>query len=109
MLNSLAAPLASAAHAADHAALTLASVPPARGMDRFLEAMADNFEITMVFGVGGIVALAAIFFGTICSTGETKEIERTKRELAAYVAEGSMTPEDAERILAKKSKKSKSC
>tara|TARA_R110000782_G_scaffold12913_3_gene38249 strand:- start:41094 stop:41324 length:231 start_codon:yes stop_codon:yes gene_type:complete len=25
--------------------------------------------------------------------------ERTKREIAAYVAEGSMTPEQAERIL----------
>ena len=93
------------------AALTLASAAavPASGFDRFLDAMANNYEVTAVFGVGGLVALFAIFFGTISSTAETKEVERTKRELAAYVAEGSMTPEDAERILAKKSKKCKSC
>lgn len=30
---------------------------------------------------------------------ETREREETRREVAAYVAEGSMTPEQAERLL----------
>lgn len=33
---------------------------------------------------------------TVCTNASR---ERTKREIAAYVAEGSMTPEQAERIL----------
>lgn len=57
------------------------------------------FTIAVVFGVGGLIALMGIFFGTIKSTGETKEREKSRREIAAYIAEGSMTPEDGERIL----------
>lgn len=30
---------------------------------------------------------------------ETREVEQTKREVAAYVAEGSITPDDAVKIL----------
>jgi hypothetical protein len=58
-----------------------------------------SFAMFLVFGMGGLIALAAIFFGTIKSTGETKEREKSRREIAAYIAEGSMTPEDGERIL----------
>jgi hypothetical protein len=55
----------------------------------------DLFFATLVAGsilVGmGIKSVTAIF--------TTAARERTKREIAAYVAEGSMTPEHAERIL----------
>ncbi len=49
--------------------------------------------------VGGTITIVAIVFGTI--TGMVKAIvrERTRREIAAYIAEGSMTPEQGERIL----------
>lgn len=49
----------------------------------------------MMCGVG----VVAIVFGTL--TGMVKAIarERTRREIAAYIAEGSMTPEQGERIL----------
>ena len=57
------------------------------------------FTIAVVFGVGGLISLMGIFFGTIKSTGETKEREKSRREIAAYIAEGSMTPEDGERLL----------
>lgn len=64
-----------------------------------INALGDNLVVAIVFGVGGVVAIIAIFFGSITSSQNRKEREKTKRELAAYVAEGSMTPADAERIL----------
>lgn len=72
-------------------------------MAEFLQNIAADramFTVAVIFGVGGLVALMGIFFGTIKSTGETKEREKSRREIAAYVAEGSMSPEDGERLLA---------
>jgi len=64
-----------------------------------INALGDNLVVAIVFGVGGCIAVIAILFGTLTGVAKTKEQEKTKRELAAYVAEGSMTPADAERIL----------
>lgn len=55
----------------------------------------DNF----IFVVGGTIAVVAIVFGTITKMFRTMARERTKREIAAYIAEGSMTPEQGERLL----------
>ncbi|TVQ30534.1 MAG: hypothetical protein EA376_12895 [Phycisphaeraceae bacterium] len=54
--------------------------------------------------VGGLIAIFAIVFGTIFYGNREKERERTRREVAAYVAEGSISPEDAERLLKAKPK-----
>ena len=43
--------------------------------------------------------LLGMLIKSITSVFTTASRERTKREIAAYVAEGSMTPEQAERIL----------
>lgn len=59
----------------------------------------DASEMAIIFGVGGGIAIVAITFSTIKSIMITRQRETTKREIAAYVAEGSMTPQDAERIL----------
>lgn len=65
-----------------------------------LEAAVAN-ELDLI--VKGLIAVLIV--GTICVTGmirkcsATRQRERTKRELAAYVAEGSMSPDDAHRIL----------
>ncbi len=64
-----------------------------------IDAMGDNFVVAIVFGVGGVIAILGIIFGSMTSISKNKETEKTKRELAAYVAEGSMTPSDAERLL----------
>jgi hypothetical protein len=50
----------------------------------------------------GIILFAAIIFYGIHATRkifETRAKENTKREIAAYVAEGSISPEDATRML----------
>ena len=50
-------------------------------------------------GVGGLIAVMAIGFGTVRRVSQTNACEKTKREIAAYVAEGSMTPEEGERLI----------
>jgi len=57
------------------------------------------FAIAMIFGVGGVIAILSIFFGSITSVTKTKEREKSRREISAYIAEGSMTPEDGERLM----------
>jgi hypothetical protein len=51
------------------------------------------------------VPVIAIIAGVLGSITKTRAREATKRELAAYIAEGSMRPEDAERILRSDMKK----
>lgn len=50
---------------------------------------------------GGCLIFAAVVavLRTVRRVGETKEREQTRREIAAYVAEGSITPDDAARLL----------
>jgi hypothetical protein len=49
--------------------------------------------------MAGIIGVLSIVIGATQSMHKTKQREQTKRELAAYVAEGSMTPDEAERLL----------
>lgn len=53
--------------------------------------------LAISFGCG--IAIVAIIFGTVKSMVINSNREKTRREVAAYVAEGSITPEDAEKIL----------
>ena len=57
------------------------------------------FTIFIIFGMGGLIAIIGIIFGSIKATAETKEREKSRREIAAYIAEGSMSAEDGERLL----------
>jgi len=67
----------------------------------------------LIFGVGGvlggIIAIIGIIFGSVKGMNERTELEKSRREIAAYIAEGSMNTEDGERLLNaggnKKSKK----
>lgn len=59
----------------------------------------DLFSLLIVFGMGGVIAIVAIVFGTIRKISINGEREESRREIAAYVAEGSMSPEDGERLL----------
>ncbi len=58
---------------------------------------------TVIFVVGGVIAIVAIVFGsiagTISSVAKSRERERSRRELAAYVAEGSIDPDKAAELL----------
>ena len=60
---------------------------------------------TLFFLVGGTIAIVAIVFGAVSSMVRSTARERSRREIAAYIAEGSMTPEQGERLMAAGHKK----
>ncbi len=47
----------------------------------------------------GAVCLAWIVFGTFASVAKARAFERSRRKIAAYVAEGSIAPDDAKRLI----------
>ena len=48
---------------------------------------------------GVLVALVGIIAGTISKTLQTRAREESRREIAAYVAEGTISPDEATKIL----------
>jgi hypothetical protein len=50
--------------------------------------------------VGGTVGIVAILAGAVTSIVRSMSRERSRREIAAYIAEGSMTPEQGEKLMA---------
>ena len=48
---------------------------------------------------GFLVAIAGMINCTIRKVSSTKQFEQSRREIAAYVAEGSMSPDEGERLL----------
>ncbi len=59
-----------------------------------------NADIATIAVVGGLsLGALGIVFGTISGIADRWQRERSRREIAAYIAEGSMTPEEGERLL----------
>jgi hypothetical protein len=69
--------------------------------------LAMSEEVIPVLAIGGglAVAVISIICGTIRRTVETKSREESRREIAAYVAEGSMSADDAFKLLSAKTGK----
>ena len=61
--------------------------------------MIDIISGNMLWIVGGLIAIVAIITSTISSVAKTNARERSRREIAAYIAEGSMSPKDGERLM----------
>ena len=57
------------------------------------------FVATLGITFGCTVGIVGIIMGAWSKTRRFKEQEQTRREVAAYIAEGSMTPEQGERLL----------
>lgn len=53
--------------------------------------------IAIVMGCG--IAIISIIMGSWSSVQKRKRVEESRREIAAYIAEGSMTPQDGERLM----------
>jgi hypothetical protein len=62
-----------------------------------------NLEAELVpilaLSIGGGIAIIAIIFGSIRKIVQAAVHEKSRREIAAYIAEGSITPEDGARLL----------
>jgi len=59
----------------------------------------SNLMGILVVGGSMVFALAIVIITTLHSAARTRMMERTKREIAAYVAEGSISPQDAVAML----------
>jgi hypothetical protein len=71
----------------------------------FLEFVtANKSDLLPFFVIGGafLVAIVGILSSAITTSIRTRAREQTRREIAAYIAEGSMSPEQGERLLAAK-------
>jgi len=60
----------------------------------------EDIIIPLVAISGGILmVIIAIIFGAVRRMVISTNLERSRREIAAYIAEGSMSPEDGERLI----------
>jgi hypothetical protein len=64
-------------------------------MNELLQSLGDNL-VYVIIGVCFVIGMALRAVTTIV-TGQSRE--KSRREIAAYVAEGSITPEHAERLI----------
>lgn len=46
-----------------------------------------------------LLVIIPVFFGMVKEIVKVRARERSRREIAAYIAEGSMTPEQGERLM----------
>jgi hypothetical protein len=70
-------------------------------MNTFLASVKDNGVVEMGIFFGGMfsVAIVAIIADALRKSSQTKAREESRREIAAYVAEGSIAPDDAAKLL----------
>lgn len=59
----------------------------------------DDVVPIIALSIGGGIALITIVLGITHNIVISANREKSRREIAAYVAEGSMTPEEGERLL----------
>jgi hypothetical protein len=64
-------------------------------MEQIFDAAADYFVITVI---GGCFVLGMIL-RAVTTVVTTNSREKSRREIAAYIAEGSLTPEQGERLM----------
>jgi hypothetical protein len=64
-----------------------------------------------IIAVGGglLVGMVGIIAGTIRSVSVSRHREESRREIAAYIAEGSMSPDDGAKLMAAGPARTKGC
>jgi hypothetical protein len=62
----------------------------------------DSNEMTLIvvaIAVCGGITLISLFVNLVQGMYRTRQVEQSRREIAAYIAEGSMSPEEGEKLL----------
>lgn len=62
----------------------------------------DSNELTLIIvavAVCGGITLVSLFVNLVQGMYRTRQVEQSRREIAAYIAEGSMSPEEGEKLL----------
>ncbi|MBL4698047.1 MAG: hypothetical protein JKX70_04350 [Phycisphaerales bacterium] len=81
-------------------------------MNELTQSLANNPGLLIpIIAIGGgfLVAIIAIVFGALQRISVNTERQKSLREIAAYIAEGSMTPEQGEKLLASTKQNNGSC
>jgi hypothetical protein len=64
-------------------------------MQEIIHAAAANWFWTVI----GVIIVVSIISSKIASMANARSRERSRREIAAYIAEGSMSAEQGERLM----------
>jgi hypothetical protein len=67
-------------------------------MESLLQALDDHFNVVLAFLIGGGIAIVSIT-KTVAGLFLSLAKERSRREIAAYIAEGTISAKDGERLL----------
>lgn len=59
----------------------------------------DDIVKIIAVSAAMLIGLAATIFGIVAGMVKHSATERTRREIAAYISEGSMTADEGERLL----------
>ncbi|MHA7814119.1 MAG: hypothetical protein ACX94C_12115 [Phycisphaerales bacterium] len=68
-------------------------------MEDTLREIIQKEELFFVLVIAGAITIVSVFKALTGMIGRLAH-ERTRREIAAYIAEGSMSPEQGERLMA---------
>jgi hypothetical protein len=77
-------------------------------MDSIIDAIAHDIWILIPLTALSI-GVFAVVGGIIGDVAKKRQFERSRREIAAYIAEGSMSPEEGERLLKLRLKEDSVC
>ncbi len=67
-------------------------------IENVLQELIRNQEIALIVLITGTIVICS-FFKAVTNIVTGLARERTRRDIAAYIAEGTMTPEQGERII----------
>ena len=76
-------------------------------MDSIITKLIESGNLIWVLALG--VGLVAVLMSGVKSIVSSLARERSRREIAAYIAEGSMTPEQGERLMVAGEPKQSGC
>jgi len=68
-------------------------------IERMIDGDPEMFLGLVAITGGLVIAVVAIAGGIVFSIMKSRDRQRTAREVAAYVAEGSMSPQEGEALL----------
>ncbi len=67
-------------------------------MEQYIDLIDDHMYVVVVLIIAGVMLLACLI-RSVTAVLTTNSREKSRREIAAYIAEGSITPEQGERLI----------
>ena len=67
-------------------------------MEQYINLIDEHMYVVVVFIIAGVMLLGGLI-RAVTSVLTTNSREKSRREIAAYIAEGSITPEQGERLI----------